>query len=172
MPTVAVTVVGADRPGIVAEVAGAVAEQGGNLEDSSMTLLRGHFAMTLIAEVDDAAQLEERLAHLAAEDLSVTVIDVPGDDTASSRPARYLLSLHGADRPGIVSATARAIASGGGNIVDVTTRLGSQLYVMTAEVEFADDAAAEAVIGALGQVAQQLGVQLSLVALDPAGEEF
>ena len=40
----AITVVGHDRPGIIAEVTGALADLGGNLEDSSMTLLRGHFA--------------------------------------------------------------------------------------------------------------------------------
>lgn len=40
-PVLAVTVLGDDRPGIVAEVTAAVAGLGGNLEDSTMTLLRG-----------------------------------------------------------------------------------------------------------------------------------
>ena len=39
--SLAVTVLGHDRPGIIAEVTGALAALGGNLEDSSMTLLRG-----------------------------------------------------------------------------------------------------------------------------------
>ena len=42
---IAVTVLGDDRPGIVADVTGALAGLHGNLEDSTMTLLRGHFAM-------------------------------------------------------------------------------------------------------------------------------
>ena len=45
----AVTAVGADRPGIVAAVTGAFAEHGCNLEDSSMTILRGQFAMMLVS---------------------------------------------------------------------------------------------------------------------------
>ena len=44
----AITVVGRDRPGIIAEATSRLAALGLNLEDSSMTLLRGHFAMTLI----------------------------------------------------------------------------------------------------------------------------
>ena len=48
MSLIAVTVVGHDRPGIIADVTGRLAELGFNLEDSTMTLLRGHFAMMLI----------------------------------------------------------------------------------------------------------------------------
>jgi glycine cleavage system transcriptional repressor len=45
---IAVTVVGPDRPGIVADVSAALADLRLNLTDSTMTLLRGHFAMMLI----------------------------------------------------------------------------------------------------------------------------
>ena len=48
MTYLAITVLGHDRPGIIAQTAEVLAEAGMNLEDSSMTLLRGHFAMTLI----------------------------------------------------------------------------------------------------------------------------
>ena len=48
MTHLAITVLGHDRPGIIAQAADALADSGMNLEDSSMTLLRGHFAMTLI----------------------------------------------------------------------------------------------------------------------------
>lgn len=45
---ISVTVVGRDRPGIIADVTARLADLGGNIEDSTMTLLRGHFAMMLI----------------------------------------------------------------------------------------------------------------------------
>ena len=48
MNELAITVVGQDRTGIVADVSGVLAGLGLNLTDSTMTLLRGHFAMTLI----------------------------------------------------------------------------------------------------------------------------
>ena len=49
MAQLAISVVGPDRPGIIADLTGALAGAGANLEDSTMTLLRGHFAMMLIA---------------------------------------------------------------------------------------------------------------------------
>ena len=48
MHELAITVIGHDRPGIVADVAEVLAGLGANLTDSTMTRLRGHFAMTLI----------------------------------------------------------------------------------------------------------------------------
>jgi len=40
--------IGKDRPGIVADVSEVIYECGGNIEDSSMTLLRNHFALLLL----------------------------------------------------------------------------------------------------------------------------
>jgi glycine cleavage system transcriptional repressor len=61
----AITVLGHDRPGIIAEATGHLAGLGLNLEDSTMTLLRGHFAMMLICAGDAAdAQIEAALAPL------------------------------------------------------------------------------------------------------------
>ncbi|MBW3611674.1 MAG: GHKL domain-containing protein [Actinobacteria bacterium] len=53
MAHVAVTAIGTDRPGIVARVTGVLVEHGGNLEDSAMTILGGHFAIMLVVEVPD-----------------------------------------------------------------------------------------------------------------------
>ena len=51
------------------------------------------------------------------------------------RSVAYLLSVHGADRPGIVSAVTAQVAAVGGNITDLTTRLTGDLYVLLAEVD-------------------------------------
>jgi glycine cleavage system transcriptional repressor len=161
MTIVAVTVVGHDRPGIVAEVAGAVAAVGGNLEDSSMTLLRGHFAMTLIADVAEAGELRRRLAHLEADDLSVSVLGVPTAEAVRG-PNPQILSLHGSDRPGIVSRTASLLADFGGNITDISTHLGSDLYVLTAEVQFPPDVDLADVRAAVQDLSRTLGVSAVL----------
>lgn len=67
MNELAITVIGRDRPGIVADVAEVLARLGANLTDSTMTRLRGHFAMTLICTGPAAAEVEAALASLAAE---------------------------------------------------------------------------------------------------------
>ncbi|MDZ7577093.1 MAG: ACT domain-containing protein [Candidatus Nanopelagicales bacterium] len=167
MTSVAVTVVGRDRPGVVAEVAAAIAELGGNLEDSSMTLLRGHFAMTLIADVSAPTQrIADRLAGLSDEGLAVSVFPVPDDGVAAPSGPRYVLSVHGADRPGIVSRAAGVVAERGGNVVDVSTRLAHDFYVLTAEVEFPVGADMTEVTAAIAEVARELGVTATLHACE------
>ena len=166
MPSFAVTVLGLDRPGIVAEVTEAIAVLGGNLEDSSMTLLRGHFAMTLIAELSGPGEaLAERLADLSASGLVVSVLPVPAATDTQSPTESFLLSVHGGDRPGIVSAITRRLADLGGNITDLSTRLTGGFYVLTAEVQLPAHRADEA-LAALREAATELGVTVHLITVD------
>lgn len=161
--SLAVTVLGHDRPGIIAEVTGALADLGGNLEDSSMTLLRGHFAWTLIVSGPSADDVRERLAPLAADDLVVTVLSVPDPSIATApETSRYVLSVHGGDRPGIVSTITGVVASAGGNIVDLTTRLSGDLYVIVAEVALPADVELSTLERALTTAAGEVGVGVSL----------
>lgn len=159
----AITVLGHDRPGIIAETTAALAGLGLNLEDSSMTLLRGHFAMTLVTAGDAAAaDIEAALAGLAADgSLAVSVREVPPEQPAPTG-ASYLLSVHGGDRPGIVSAVTAEVARAGGNITDLTTRLAGGLYVLTAECDFPPDADVAGVEAAIKDVAAALGVGATL----------
>jgi len=164
----AITVLGHDRPGIIAETTDRLAGLGLNLEDSTMTLLRGHFAMTLICagEAGDEA-IESALAPLTADgSLTVTVREVPAEEAASADGTSWILSVHGGDRPGIVSAVAAVIARVGGNITDLTTRLAGDLYLLVAEVDLPAGADASAVERDLAAVAADLGVGVSLRAAE------
>lgn len=167
MPLLAITVLGHDRPGIIAETTAVLAGLGLNLEDSTMTLLRGHFAMMLITNgAADAATVEESLAGLTADGtLSVAVREVPAEPSAAAG-ASYLLSVHGGDRPGIVSSVVGEVARVGGNITDLSTRLVGDLYVLTAEVDLPADADAAALADALHETAAGLGVKATLLPLE------
>ena len=162
--TLAVTVLGHDRPGIIASATSALAELGGNLEDSSMTLLRGHFAMTLVVSCDaDQPTVRAALVEAFADtDLVVTVIELTAAETASASGPSYVLSVHGGDRPGIVSAIAGLVASYGGNVTDLTTRLAGSLYVLIAEVELPADADVTGLNDRLAELADELGVEANL----------
>ena len=74
MPTLAVSAVGLDRPGIIAGVAERLAAHGANVTDSRMAILRGHFAMTLIVEGAERAALDADLAQLGLEAYSVAEV--------------------------------------------------------------------------------------------------
>ena len=167
MTVLALTVVGRDRPGIIAETTSVLAELGLNIEDSSMTLLRGHFAMTLVtAGPASASAVESALAGLVADgSLAVSVREVVAEDGAAAG-SPYLLSVHGGDRPGIVSALTAEVARAGGNITDLTTRLSGDLYVLLAEVDLPPTVDPAAVEAAVKAVASGLGVDASLQPLE------
>jgi glycine cleavage system transcriptional repressor len=163
MTTYAVTAVGPDGPGEVAALAEALAGLGANLEDASMTRLRGHFAMTLVASVDaPAGEVERALEPVAASTglhVSVWPVDTDGPPPEGGRPWR--VTLHGADRPGLVAGVARELASAGANITDLSCRLAGELYVMTLDVDAVEEPA-------LADVAARLGVTLHV---SPADED-
>jgi glycine cleavage system transcriptional repressor len=160
----AITVLGHDRPGIIAETTRVLADLGLNLEDSTMTLLRGHFAMMLIsAGAAGSAEIESALSGLTEDgSLTVSVREVPEEPEQPAVGASYVLTVHGGDRPGIVSAVAEEVARFGGNITDLTTRLAGELYLLVAEVDVPDSTDVDALSTALEAVATDLGVGVTL----------
>lgn len=170
----AVTAVGADRPGIVAAVSKAFVEQGCNIEDSAMTILRGQFAMMLIVAAPpgvSATRLKEALQTPAgALGLTLTVEPVLGTEQ-SQRPgaasSTCTVSVHGADHPGIVHGIADLLAGAGVNIIDLTTRViggadNTPVYVMILEVALPPTIDADDLRGRLEEVAAELGVSAHL----------
>ncbi|WP_433612423.1 glycine cleavage system protein R [Dactylosporangium sp. CA-139114] len=164
----AVTVIGHDRPGIIADVAEILARLGLNLTDSTMTRLRGHFAMTLVCSgPPTGAEIEAALEPLTADrTLLVTVRGVVEEPAYEPAGTHHVVTVHGADRLGIVATLARTVAECGGNITDLTTRLSGSLYVIVAEVDVTD---AERLDEALRTAAQRLGVE---VAMRPADADL
>ncbi|QZY29824.1 amino acid-binding protein [Nocardioides coralli] len=160
----AITVLGHDRPGIIAETTRALAGLGLNLEDSTMTLLRGHFAMMLVCEGtagDD--EISSALAPLAEDGtLTVSVREVPQEHTPDTDGTSWVLTVHGGDRPGIVSAALAPVAAAGGNITDLTTRLAGDLYLLVAELDLPAGADVDALRAEVDHAAGELGVGATL----------
>jgi len=178
--------VGVDRPGIVAAVTGVFVEQGCNIEDSSMTVLQGHFAMMLVVTTPEgttSAVLDTALGAPASQfDLVVAVRGFDdegsdggieendptaegigyGDDEASA----WTVSVHGADHPGIVHGVASYLASRSVNIVDLGTRVigpnDGRVYSMVLEVELPAGVATDGLSTQLRQLGEQLGVAVTL----------
>jgi len=167
MTSLAITVVGHDRPGIIAQAADVLSGCGMNLEDSSMTLLRGHFAMTLICAGEaDADQVEAALQPLINGSLDVTVRKVPEEPDLPALGSTYLVTVHGADRLGIVARLAGVIAEAGGNITDLSTRLSGTLYVLLAEVDVPQTTNVGALQARLAEVSVELGVDCTMRLLE------
>jgi glycine cleavage system transcriptional repressor len=160
----AITVIGHDRPGIIAETTRILAGLGLNIEDSTMTLLRGHFAMMLICAGEaGSAEIEASLAPMTEDgSLNVSVREVPEEGEHEAVGSTYVLTVHGGDRAGIVSTVASEVARVGGNITDLTTRLSGELYVLVAEVDLPADCDVKGLQAALRRAAEDLGVGVSL----------
>ena len=166
MNAIAITVIGNDRPGIVSAVTRALFDIGCNLEDVSSTILRGHFAMMLIARCGDgvdATGVEDRLRD-TADELGLVVSARPVEDAGTEfAPPTHMVSVYGADKPGIVFRVADAMARLGVNITDLNSRLigedGDPVYALQLEVQAPEGVRLDEVLPPLRE---ELGVDLSV----------
>ncbi len=171
MPLFAVLAVGADRPGIVAAVTGALAEAGANLDDTSMTILHGHFAIAMVVGGPEGIDVAAALVPVA-DDLGLTVDVRPiAEGTPPIPPGdRWSLAVYGADRPGLVAAVTAVVADAGGNVVDLTTRLvgGAErpVYAMQLEIALGEGVDPMVLGDRLRQVTTELGVDCTLSPVD------
>ena len=131
----ALAAVGGDRPGIVAQIARVLLEHELNIEDSQMAILRGRFCVLLIlAGADDVgesalrADLERAGDELSLDALALSALgDAPRGASAAGRAAAgsCIVTVYGADHPGIVHAVAAKLAPADVNITDLQTQLVS-----------------------------------------------
>lgn len=153
--TLAVTVVGNDRPGIVSAVAQSLYESGCNLEDATSTILRGHFSMVLIVRgpADASAEKLESNLRSAGDPLGLVVTVRPVEEMeVEVAPPTHVVSVYGADKPGIVFRVANALSEGGANITDLTSRIigdDTPVYALMLEVSVPLDTSLEAVLESL-----------------------
>lgn len=167
----AVSAIGRDQPGIVSALSRVLLELDGNIDDSQMSILHGHFAVMLIVSVPDGVTREELAERLdeagAVLGLAGVAVSKADPDAPSSLPT-HVLSVYGADHPGIVNSVAQVLAAATANITDMRTRrtadLEAPLYVMLMEIEVHGDAGQLATeLAAVGERAQ---VEISLRELD------
>ena len=174
--TFAVSGVGLDRPGIIAAVAERMVVHGVNVTDSEMAILRGHFAMMLLITGPDTLDAEALAADLrvAGEQLgleALTLREVQEAHGARSEPS-WVVSVHGADHPGILAAVTRALADAQVNVCDVHTRLVGEagrrpLYVLLMEVAPPDDLPEDDLRALLRAAAESQQVDVALHRLEP-----
>jgi glycine cleavage system transcriptional repressor len=171
----AISAIGRDRPGIVAAVSEALLAHEGNIEDSQMAILRGHFTMTLIVSAPDGTDSEGLARDLAAvkDELSLEALSVSEvtDEGAADPVPSHIVSVYGVDHPGIVHAVSAALAAKGVSITDLETRLaagaeGEPVYAMMLEVALPDGADAAAVEHGLAETARSQQVELSFRPLE------
>jgi len=170
MVSILVSASGEDRPGIVATVTRVLYQMGGNLEDSAMTRLGGAFAVLVIAriEADRVAALEEAFASVDGLSIQVkTLSEAESRPPSASGGSPYIISLYGADKPGIVYRVAALLEQLQVNITDVVTHCSSSdgrspLYLLVFEVDLPAAADAAGFKESMASLARELQVEITV----------
>lgn len=169
MPSLVVTLVGPDRPGLVGLVSDVVRSHDGNWLESRMSHLAGQFAGIVLIDVPESHQssLVDALQQLATHGLQVvTAVDssVPSaDDTGKV----WRLNVVGNDRPGIVREVTQVLASHDVNVEEFTTECdeapqsGGQIFRAIARVRLPEPLAPELLQDELERIATDLMIDIS-----------
>ena len=141
LTTFVMTVIGADRTGLVDSLARTVADQGGNWLESRMCHLGGQFAGLMRVEIESekAPALRTAIDGLTATGLSIII---QTDDSVSEPPVGSLamVDLVGQDRPGLLRQITGVFAKHGLNVEELESERaaaplgGGTLFKATATV--------------------------------------
>jgi len=170
---IAVSVIGRDRPGIVASASRVLYQHQYNIEDLSQTTLRGQFAMILIASTSKEGTLTglkrdfEELARDLGLEINLRKIN-PEELTPFSfgEMEPFILTVRGEDRPGLVYGIAEVLAERGINITNLdakVARVGQQLeYIQLFEVDIPKGLDFGLIQEKLRERGQEMGVSVDL----------
>jgi glycine cleavage system transcriptional repressor len=136
---VAITVIGRDRPGIVANVSGVLYRHRSSIEELSQTVIRGQFAMILIASLGEGTPvqaLKKELCDLSQDlDLDIDLRQLKPEDLIpyeAGETEPFIITARGKDRPGLVYGITELLAERRINI----TNLGAQVASLGQEPEY------------------------------------
>jgi glycine cleavage system transcriptional repressor len=176
VPRFALTVIGHDRPGIVAGVSSDLLAHGLNIEDSQMSILRGRFTIVLVVAGGEELDVQGLRAGLGATAERLGLDAVSLDELAEDQPATLaepslIVTVYGADHPGIVHAVATTLAEHHVNITDMQTRLVSEpgseeIYAMMLELALPGGVGQADVEELFGTVRREQGVQVTVRELE------
>ena len=172
----ALTIIGRDRPGIVSQVTESLFKLGCNIADSSCSILGGQFAMILIiahSEFTDRESFGDAFSSLEESGLSVFLrtLKPGGEKHAKLEGEICMISVYGADKPGIVYRVTKELGERNVNITDLNTKLvGTDerpVYVMMIEAILPDSMEPEEVEAIMDSIKSEMKVDISVRTITP-----
>ncbi|MDR1245349.1 MAG: hypothetical protein LBJ98_05215 [Endomicrobium sp.] len=168
---ISLTAIGKDSPGLVSSITKVLYEEKCNVEDSTMTILHGHFAMILIIEISHNLSLKALFSKLqkAAKPLGMVLsyaelFSYVPKKRMPSNP--YIISVYGSDRIGIIYNVSECLAENKINITDVQTTLSKSkwkdTYIMIIECDISRKKSYEKLSKDLLKLAELLNITISL----------
>ena len=163
-----VTLVGQDKPGIVAAVTRALYEGGCNLGEASMVRLGGMFTIMMMVEYGgDEAGMVALTAPVESTGLRIHIDAVQGTLHRHIEP-NIRVTVYGADQAGIVCETTEALARLELNIINLETDVGGTdeqpIYIL--HIEGVTDTTREDIETALAELARRKHIETRVTSIN------
>lgn len=137
-----ISVMSKDRPGVIADLTGAIFELDGDLADLNQSILFGYLTMILVATFDDKIIPEDviaKISHINTEvkfEVIVKELDTPIDTSTALIPTEtYIVTALGKNKSGLVHSISRFCHDHNINILDLATRLTDGQYTMILQLD-------------------------------------
>lgn len=174
MKKILITINGTDRPGIISKVSEILYQRKCNLEDVSMTILEGQFAMMLTASVNKNVSVEcikKELGKIMKRpwDMNCNLSLLKGKIVPGAKHLKekrsYLITAIGKDKCGIVYEISRVLGANKINITDFDSRIlggrKTNLYAMLLEVDLPRSISSQKLEALLLKVSKKLKIEIN-----------
>jgi len=168
MKQMVLSVLTKDRPGVIADVTGAIFRLQGDLADLNQSVLWGYLTMILIVNFPDTVTKNALTAAIAATaggtDFQVSVKELAAPLTSGPLAPKetFIMTVQAANRGGLVYQVSHFCRERGINILDLTTTLRDGRYAMTLQLDLTGIASLAALRQDLSAFADTMGLSLTL----------
>lgn len=172
MEKVVISVLGPDRPGIIAAVTRSLFEQGCNIENVSQTILQSEFSGIFIVSIPEGLSTDGLYSSLT-ESLSPLKQHVfvkpfePRQTVFNAPPAEpFIITTQGPDQKGLVARVTEIIARHGVNVTNLQAVFeggdNPAANVMIYEVDIPSEVDQQRLTNELKKKADELGLDISI----------
>ncbi len=170
---IAISVIGRDRPGIIAGVSSVLYRSRCNIEELSQTVIRGQFAMILLVRGGEGVfmrDLKNDLGECGKElDLDINLRLLKEGDMVPFQPGEtepFIITVRGEDRRGLVYGITEVLAERGINITNLAARVApadeKSEYMQVYEVDIPKEVDFPLIQEKLRQRGREMGVSVDL----------
>ena len=163
---------GVDKKGIVYNLTKVLKKYNFNIEDSSMVMLRRTFSVIMLLSARDMSAMEpfkkEIKVFSGKYSMTMEINKVTEREMKEygGQGRKYMISISGADKPGIVNAITGILYKAGANILDLETKSSEKVkphaYYMMLEVDLPKTADSQKLKAALVKAGKKLGVHTAM----------
>ncbi|WP_136808060.1 glycine cleavage system protein R [Desulfosediminicola flagellatus] len=164
-----ISVMSKDRPGVIADITGAIYKLDGDLADLNQSVLCNYLNMILIATFSSEVTPEDVVAEIShiktpvKFEVSIKVMDNPinvSDDPLP--PETYIMTAKGQNKSGLVYSVSQFCHSHNINIRDLATTLRDDQYTMILQLDLSGVSSIATVQNALTDFSAETGLKVMM----------